>query len=553
MSAVLIIVALLGSTAAGSHVTPDGPASGLSLMQRLRGTKASITSVVSPGADAEPMDESVAKQTFAGQRFSDDDESCSAAGITPGVCALEWLAKPVELPPSPKFRHSKAAAECDEKESTDRLQRALIAEIDAGLAGNHTGFDHARLHELEKELQPTFATLPHEAPLADLEGGLGLASARYLLHQHFLRQHSWYVRGLNPAGDGRQPPDRKEALRSSVAGHLLEVMEKRVGTQGLNLKTLAVFVATLEHLIHGDEKQRLKAAWAVHDLNHPDDVTDSAGLRSVLEMFMAHYVFVSQKADSGYVLTLEQGRKEVKAVSRSYEGWERLTSFMKEQIHNQRRLSGTDLSFDNAAKAAARVLDYFREVSGGMCHDMERTFTALPGGDSGRISLAAMRESGDKVRESTEYLRSAHALDESDPSHPQILLPNYMLGISNCDGTTSFYDLCCPNACEGRKEHLEKSLAAAEGSTDAAAVVRETVQKQAWDVSADLLKELDEISQHRGGKAMIHGLRFAHWLHSAFPRECPRPVDSDFAAGDVIPDAKADFQESAKVESLFDW
>ena len=50
------------------------------------------------------------------------------------------------------------------------------------------------------------------------------------LHQHFLRQHAqslhqvfhlpiplatrlpeaWYVRGLNPAGDGRKPPDDKE-------------------------------------------------------------------------------------------------------------------------------------------------------------------------------------------------------------------------------------------------------------------------------------------------------------------------------------------------------
>ena len=34
---------------------------------------------------------------------------------------------------------------------------------------------------------------------------------------------AWYVRGLNPAGDGRRPPDDKEALRSRVAGHLLEV------------------------------------------------------------------------------------------------------------------------------------------------------------------------------------------------------------------------------------------------------------------------------------------------------------------------------------------
>ena len=92
------------------------------------------------------------------------------------------------------------------------------------------------------------------------------------LHQHFLRNHAarpsqvihclsrqaWYVRGLIPAGDGRRPPDDKEALRSRVAGHLLEVqrMQKKEmlnafevmegkASQGLDLKMLAVFVATL--------------------------------------------------------------------------------------------------------------------------------------------------------------------------------------------------------------------------------------------------------------------------------------------------------------------
>ena len=36
---------------------------------------------------------------------------------------------------------------------------------------------------------------------------------------------------------------------------------------------------------------------------------------------MAHYVFVSQKADSGYALTLQKGREEVAFVNRVYEAW----------------------------------------------------------------------------------------------------------------------------------------------------------------------------------------------------------------------------------------
>ena len=79
----------------------------------------------------------------------------------------------------------------------------------------------------------------NETTCPSVQGGLGLSSARYLLHQYFLRHLSWlepllsetwagatyrprtlqvqhhhctyqrYVRGLNPAGDGRQPPDHK--------------------------------------------------------------------------------------------------------------------------------------------------------------------------------------------------------------------------------------------------------------------------------------------------------------------------------------------------------
>ena len=45
-------------------------------------------------------------------------------------------------------------------------------------------------------------------------------------------------------------------------------------SEGLDLKMLAVFVATLEHLIHGDQRERLKQAWAVHGLS---DLTSAAG------------------------------------------------------------------------------------------------------------------------------------------------------------------------------------------------------------------------------------------------------------------------------------
>jgi len=540
----LLFIVALGSQPIATAISADGVA----LMQsRLRGSKTTETSgetsISFSGGDVDPAPsrEKAPAKKIIGDRYSDDDESCSAEGLSPGVCALTSLARPRLV----QTRLRKSAADCDEEESRARLERALVAEIETALAGNHTAFDTARLQELEKDLNPLYVTLPHEYPLADIEGGLGLSSARYLLHQYFLRYHSWYVRGLNPAGDGRQPPDHKEALRSRVAGHLLQVLEQKVGS-GLNLKTLAVFVATLEHLIHGDEKQRLKQSWSVHDLN-PEDVTDESGLRSVLEVFMAHYVFVSQKSDSGYALTLEKGKQEVSFVERVYEGWNTIQSSIKEEVRKRRAMTGGDLSFEDAAAACQKVLEAFRAVSGSMCTSMAETLTALPGGSSGRVDLAEMRR-GDLFRETTEYLRLAGALDEQNPSHPKVLVPNYMLAPSNCDGTTSFYDLCCPNTCEGHKALFEAAIADGQEPVEAIEAVTAKIQGAAvpWE-QAQALRDLAE-----SGDVMLHGRQFAQWLHGAFPKDCPRPSE-EFLEDQAVPDAHRDFQKAAQAESLFEW
>jgi len=529
------------------------PAQSNALMQsRLRGSKTVVRSAeqdemvvtADAGTDSLPVEKpATPRSLFGGQQYSDDDESCSADGITPGVCALASLARP---PPVAKG----AASDCDKKESADRLERALIAEIESALAGKHAGFDEARLTALEQELEPLFATLPHEMGTPD--AGLGLASARYLLHQHFLRQKHWYVRGLDPAGDGRKPPNDKEALRSRVAGHLLEVLENKVGQKGLNLRYLAVFVATLEHLLHGDQRERLKQSWAIHSLQQ-DGTTDVSGLLSVLDVFMAHYVYDSQKAASGYAMTLDEGLREVSTISRIYAPWSNIHSFVKEQVENRRRLSGSSLSFEDAAAAADKVLDYFQEVSGSMCHDMEKSFFSLIGGETGRVKLQDLRKHGGGLfRESQEYLQELGALDDTDPAEPYVYLANYMLGPSNCDGTTSFYDLCCPNECETHKMHLEHAIA--HSSNAVSSITTAVTNRLGSPIPGDALARLEDISKTSAGSFPVHGLSFAAWLHNMFPKECPKPRAADFNGvdGGIVPDAKQDFQATAK-DRFLDW
>jgi len=535
MNAAILIV-LFSQALAESDVQQQ--AVGAALMQsRLRGTKSTVPS---PMEDYEEVSVSPKKELFVGQQYSDDDETCSAEGITPGICALASLAK-LAVDPT-----SQGEADCDEKESRERLERALIAEIESAITGNHSGIDPARLKELEDELRPTYATLPHEQGASS---GLGLAKARYLLHQHFLRQHSWYVRGLDPAGDGRKPPNEKEALRSRVAGHLLEILETKAGQRGLDLKMLAVFVATLEHLLQGDQHERLKQAWAVHGLQS-EQHADAAKVSSVLEVFMAHHIYVSTKSESGYAFDLAEARKEVKTIAKIYTGWPQILEFIAQQVQRPRSQTrgAQSFSFEDAVAAADAVLLQFSKVSGSMCRDMEHDFSKLPGGSRGRVSLADMRSAGDLFRETDEYLRELGALDES-LAEPYVFLPNYMLGPSNCDGTTSFYDLCCPNECEAHKSHMERALAVTTSDIAASVLAKSAQERLASALPKSAKWQLESLA--RAGPLQLHGKDFAYWLHQVFPSQCPMPRESDFNDDSTVPDAKKDFQ--ATTEVLFDW
>merc|ERR1719203_373755 len=38
-----------------------------------------------------------------------------------------------------------------------------------------------------------------------------------------------------------------------------------------------------------------------------------------------------------------------------------------------------------------------------------------------------------------------------------------------------------------------------------------------------LLRRLDEVAAHHGGRVPLHGRLFAQWMHYAYPRECRYP------------------------------
>merc|ERR1711920_19326 len=129
--------------------------------------------------------------------------------------------------------------------------------------------------------------------------------------------------------------------------------------------------------------------------------------------------------------------------------------------------------------------------------------------------------------EPKDYLRELGALDESDPVHPYVIVPNYILSKTNCISTSDLHSTCCINECEYLLGHLESLIASpvAEPSHIAKLVadLPSSTTQGSRQLSPPLLFRLSEIAQVHGGTVPLHGRLFAQWMHHAYPRECPYP------------------------------
>jgi len=472
----------------------------------------------------------------------DEDAKCSAEGLTPGVCAITALARPVVAATSADNATERAAADAE------RLERALFKEIEAALAGTHGGISTARLAELKEGLRGFFESLPKSKA-----GRLDHPTVRYALHQHFVRGHAWYVRSLNPVGEAQAPASPGEALRGQVPLHLQTLIEKRQEGRGLDLHELAALVATLEHLIHGDVGERLKAAYRAH-LLEPSSPTPPLDVMEAVKTYMAHFLSLTHR--SGHAVTPEEARQERQSIERGYSGWQSISDMITEAVMARApNGTGSALAFSKALSATEEVLKTFEAVSASDCQTIKRGLTEMPNGASGAVLLADLHkralEGQTLLSESSEYLAALGALSEGE-NGVSVLVPNYVYSPSNCLGTTSFFDMCCPSECETLMDQLETRLRKPEVEpSEALATLRSFRSDNA--ISKEALAELDALALQRSGRIPLHGYGFALWIHHAFPRECPRPRAEDYKGarqGAEVPAAEGEFQEVAKLPKV---
>merc|ERR1719161_2279251 len=61
------------------------------------------------------------------------------------------------------------------------------------------------------------------------------------------------------------------------------------------------------------------------------------------------------------------------------------------------------------------------------------------------------------LRESVDFLRQLGALDESSRT-PQVIIPNYVTAVSNCEAPSQYFSICCIHECESLMNRLEAQV-----------------------------------------------------------------------------------------------
>jgi len=201
-------------------------------------------------------------------------------------------------------------------------------------------------------------------------------------------------------------------------------------------------------------------------------------------------------------------------------------------------------SFADLIQISERVSEEFGPWSNHECHEMKNALIQRDEHGAGRVKLAdffrSLKDDSWQFTESTEYLRQLGAIDDASSSAgPQVLIANYISGMSNCITGTPYYSICCLNECDKIYQYLEAELPA---STTTPNELIKAVQSMPYssNITAQLRDRLEEVAQTNKGSVPLHGRLVAQWLHFAFPHECPYPHEK----GTIAPKSIAEWRES---------
>merc|ERR1719291_7884 len=156
-----------------------------------------------------------------------------------------------------------------------------------------------------------------------------------------------------------------------------------------------------------------------------------------------------------------------------------------------------------------------------------------------------------------EFLRHQGLLDESDPTEPLVVIPNFMAARMNCFSPSKYYNLCCNDRCEELMDDLEKEIQAPQASPRdilrVLGVTKSAYEPAGHNLFTLLEKRLQEVADQHGGEVPLHSRLFAQWMHFAHPAKCPYPHLSGVVKPITVDEWKAETGLEPKASAKEMW
>jgi len=387
----------------------------------------------------------------------------------------------------------------------------------------------AKLRKIEHELRPMFAALPKNA-----EGKLDTSVVRYALHRYFVQQHGWYMAGLDPAGASWTASAPTSLMKDRAPSFIQSLFEQRLHGRGLALEDLAIFAAVMADLVHKEVFQEMFKVYSSLHLPTVGPVPKRWSVQAVkaylIQILIGGNLTITGMEDFDF---LEQ---ELPSIYPDWEGtymWAEDFEQTEKLLHQAERnpfVPQKD-TFDRSVAFVQELGHHFGAFQNLECRALKSRLVEMEYQGSGRIRLSKFYEGGINgdwtLSESVAYLRNLGVVDETDPSRPSVVIPNYMTSRTNCLTASGFYSVCCLDECEGLLAHIERDLSTPRATpaqlvASVSGLHSDTVDAPR-NLSAPLVGRLEAIAAHHGGEVPLHGRLFAQWMHHAYPRECPFP------------------------------
>jgi hypothetical protein len=399
-----------------------------------------------------------------------------------------------------------------------------------------------RCPAIERSISSTFQALPKNGI-----GRLAPQAVRHIVRSYFVKEHGWFIQGLDLDGIQKIPSaaDSAGMLRAKAPAMIEAMLEARRAGRGLTFEDIVAMVATLERLILLESLELIEGAYAANNLSS-NQLIEESDFHEVMLSFVLMY-----RQDESAIIDDPEGhmrnKTEAAAISKERGGdenyWGQLLAFEQSgvkayeltQRHKLNPFTARRFSPDSAVRVAESLVHDFGKWQNEECMAMKEALMPLDPKGTGRVPLKVFWEQPEteiySFTESREYLRSAGALDESPNQAPSVRIANYVSGPSNCIAQSGYTAICCLDGCANLMGDLEGIV---QGPTAEPLQLLGLVQQNLSSATVDAPRKLSDalasklhlIADKNGGSVPLHGRLFAQWMHFAFPNECPYPAEA---------------------------